>query len=398
MKILIYSRPFAPMVGGVETYVMWVAKGLSNGCDSGQVNRVQVTVATEAVASEFDDSSLPFHVVRQPGFLELFRLIRESDIVHLAGPCFLPMVFAWLLRKPFIVEQHAYQVVCPNGLLFFEPTKTICPGHFMAGRHRRCWECNRGVGRLPAFRMWLLTFLRRWLCNKAKTNVAISHHVQKRLELQRSRVIYYGIPDQGHPGDSQKPLAPPLFAYVGRLVSEKGLDTLLDAAKMLKDDGLKFCLKIIGDGPECEHLRRRATEELLGPYIDFTGFVVGEELHRVMNDVSVVIMPSRWEETAGLSAIEHMMRGRLVICSDLGGLGEVVDGAGLKFSGQGAGALAALMRSVLKNPELVQGLGRKARERALALFSLEGMIEEHKKLYQEIVTQRLVGRESEPEF
>ena len=45
----------------------------------------------------------------------------------------------------------------------------------------------------------------------------------------------------------------------------------------------------------------------------------------------VVVMPSQWEETAGLAAIEQMMRGGVVIASDIGGLGEVVSEAGLRY-------------------------------------------------------------------
>jgi glycosyltransferase involved in cell wall biosynthesis len=402
MKVLIYSRPFAPLIGGVETYVMLLARGLAGSSWTGQSEAIQVTVATEAVAGGYDDSSLRFHVVRRPGFRKLFRLIQHADIIQITGPCFLPMLLAWLLRKPFAIEQHNYQAVCPNGLLFFEPTKSVCPGHFMAKRYAKCWECNRGVGALQNSKMWLLTFFRRLLCNQATANMAITSHVQERLQLRNSLVIYYGIPDTAQQMQSaaynHTPSHPLCFAYVGRLVSEKGLDTLIDAASMLRQDGLNFSLKFIGDGPERQHLEERAVERRLDRDVVFTGFVTGEELRRAVEDVAVMVMPSRWEETAGLSAIEQMMRGRLVICSDIGGLGEVVDRTGLKFAPENASDLAALLRLVLENPYMVSELGVEARKRALQVFAVDRMIKEHVDLYTGVMKGKLERGEPAPEL
>ena len=103
-----------------------------------------------------------------------------------------------------------------------------------------------------------------------------------------------------------------------------------------------------------------------------------------LRDVQAVVMPSVWEETAGLAAIEQMMRGRLVIASDVGGLGEIVGDAGLKFPPGDAGALADCMRKVLRDPSLIESFGRKARERALRLFTRSRMTEEHARLYRGI--------------
>jgi len=397
MKVLFYSHSFAPRIGGAETYALLLARGLSTTSNSAAPDGIQVTVATPTDRAGFDDSSLPFRVVRRPGLETLFRLIRQADIVQTVGPCIVPMFLAWVLRKPFVIEQHGYQSICPNGLMFFDPTKTVCPGYFMAKRYEKCWECNRSEGLFRSLKMWVLTFLRRWLSNRAAANVAVSHHVQERLSLRNSSVIYHGIPDAlGQAGDTACgtiPSSSVCFAYVGRIVSEKGLGTLLDAAAMLKKDGLDFRLRFIGDGPERQALEAQATQQHLNGQVDFAGFLTGEKLQKAVADISVVVMPSRCEETAGLSAIEQMMRGRLVLCSDVGGLGEVVDGVGLKFPAEDAEALAALMRRIVQNPKLVAELGAKARARALQFFTLDRMIGEHINLYRGAIGQRLLRRE-----
>jgi len=91
------------------------------------------------------------------------------------------------------------------------------------------------------------------------------------------------------------------------------------------------------------------------------------------------------EETAGLAAIEQMMRGRLVIASKIGGLAEVVDDAGLQFPPGNAEALADCMRSVMQDASIIDSIGPKARARALKLFLRARMVEEHAVEYRRFV-------------
>jgi glycogen(starch) synthase len=386
MKILIYTHPFAPVVGGAETYVMLLARGLSILANS---STFEVTVTTPTPAGDFDDSKLTFRVVRQPNLLTLANLIRKADVIQLVGPCFLPLLIAWFLRKPVVVEHHGYPPACPNGLLFHEPTKAVCPGYFRLRRYRECLRCNSGTaGWLRSLQMLLLTFPRRWLCQHVAVNAPISEHVRKRLELPRSQVIYYGIPVTPSNEETRfinpsngRPLC---FAYVGRLVSLKGLPLILEAAKTLQTTGYSFRLRFVGDGPEKAELRRLTEELELENYVEFTGFITGPVFQAAMKDIAAVVMPSVWEETAGLAAIEQMMRGRLVIASDIGGLGEVVDDCGLRFPAGNTEALAQCMKSVLDHPEIIVRKGDNARRRALDLFSERRMLQDHVDLYRRL--------------
>ncbi len=99
-------------------------------------------------------------------------------------------------------------------------------------------------------------------------------------------------------------------------------------------------------------------------------------------------MPSIWEETAGLAAIEQMMRGRPVVAADIGGLGEVVDGAGLKFAPGDARGLTACLRQILENPALAEELGRRARERAVDVFGVMRMVDGHLAVFRRLIASR----------
>ncbi len=390
MKLLIYSHFFAPSIGGVESAVMSLADGLPSFRTPQGELEFEVTVVTQTPAGDFDDRSLSFHVVRQPSPLQLWRIIRKSDAIHIAGPALPPLVLGLLARKQVVVEHHGYQAICLNGVLVYQPDGTTCPGHFQAGRYRNCLDCQQcQTSVIRSLARLLLMFPRHWLSRKVAMNIAITRQVLERHALPRSSVIYYGV---------EAPLGEDVgihsavnasgticFAYVGRFVPEKGIPILLQAARTLKTQGHQFEVRLIGDGPERPRLDAIIGAEHLEDCVRITGYLTGAALANALSDVRVVVMPSVWEETAGLAAIEQMMRGRLVIASRIGGLSEVVGDAGLQFPPGNAEALAECMIRVMQDTSIIGSIGLKARKRALQLFPRARMVEEHATAYREIV-------------
>jgi glycogen synthase len=392
VKLLIYSHYFAPSVGGVETIVALLARKLSaaHSVHSNPEN-FEVTVATETPAAAFDDRTFPFPVVRAPSAFHLWRLIRSADVVHVAGPSLLPMFLAKLARTPYVIEHHGYQAICPNGVLIHQPDRAICPGHFQAGHYGVCLRCQQHeMSPVRAVKKLLQMFPRHSLSSSANSNIFITHHSLERHRLPHAQVIYYGIEStqddaaqsaQSHSPQRDSKLEPAYFAYVGRLVPEKGLDVLLRAAKLLKSESLRFQLLLIGDGPERANLETQITKENLQDVARVTGFLRGSDLSNQMNQIDAVVMPSIWEETAGLAAIEQMMRGKLVIASDIGGLGEIVGDAGLKFPAGDAASLAAQMKKVIENSADTSRLGNAAQARTHSLFLADRMTADHISVY-----------------
>jgi glycosyltransferase involved in cell wall biosynthesis len=349
---------------------------------------IEVRVVTRTAARGSDDRQFPFTVVRRPSVATLAQLIWWADIVHVAGPCFLPMLLGLMLRKRVVVEHHGYQAICPSGLLLHRQTASACPGHFMAGRYGECLGCNaHEEGWVKSTAMMLRTFPRRWLCAAVTRNVPITRHVERRLQLPKSQVIYYGIEDQA-PLNSATALDKPLcFAFVGRLVEEKGVAVLLNATGRLKQRGHAMRLRIVGDGPERASLENLTTQLGIQEQVTFTGFLRGEALAHALEDAVAVVMPTLMEETAGLAVIEQMMRGRVVIVSDIGGLSEVVGDAGLKFAPGNAESLSACLRQVIEDPALVRTLSERARQRAAHWFTVDRMVTEHVALYRDLLMQ-----------
>src|SRR5262249_27347130 len=283
-----------------------------------------------------------------------------------AGPALAPLVLARLAKKPAVIEHHGYQAICPNGQLIHQPDVSVCPGHFQAKRYAEGLRCETvRVGTSSSAIGVLLTFLRRWLSRGAAHNLAITRYVMERHTLPRSSVVRYGIEPAVEPDSpttaTDNRTKRVCFGYVGRFVSEKGIPILLYAARILRDEGREFEVRLVGDGPERSKFETIMRAEHLESCIGITGYLSGRALADAVRDIHVVVMPSIWEETAGLAAIEQMMRGRLVIISDIGGLAEVVGDAGLKCAPGNSGALADCMRRVLLDTSLIDTLGRKGR-------------------------------------
>jgi glycosyltransferase involved in cell wall biosynthesis len=398
MNLLIHSHYFAPSVGGVESVVLSLASGISEFRTLNGDREFHVTVVTETAAGSYDDRRLPFRTVRRPGFFQLLQLVRESDIIHAAGPALLPMFLAWTLRKRFVVEHHGYQAICPNGILLYQPDRSICPGYFQSGRYGECFKCLQSEipsGWAAAKRL-LLMFPRNWLSRAASLNLAITNHVKDRHKLRRTSVVYYGIEDPLPSRIASVPSQKLCIAYVGRLVPEKGVPVLLEAAKILKAEGREFEVRLIGDGGERSKLENIIHTEELESCTTITGFLTGHAFASALQDVNVVVMPSMWEETAGLAAIEQMMRGRVVIAADIGGLTEVLGDTGLKFPPGNAVSLADCLRSLIENPALMGSYGQKARSRALQFFQRSKMLTEHAQIYRHDHQSEVQARESSP--
>jgi glycosyltransferase involved in cell wall biosynthesis len=395
-RLLIYAHAFAPMIGGAESAVMSLAMGVAKS-QAGSSNP-RVTVATATPRGEFDDASLPFDVVRQPRTSQLMKLIRSSDVIHLAGPCFIPLLMGLSLRKPVVVEHHGFQAICPNGQLLLEPSGTQCPGHFMAGRHAQCLRCNAKNGMVRSLALWFFTFSRRWLCMHATANIMPTNWLGGLLQLPRSTTVYHGLTNiqvsnrawnsapHSALNSTLNALTPAssTFAFVGRLVSTKGVQVLLQAAQQVRAEGLQFLIKIIGDGPDRQSMESRVIALGLSENVIFLGYVSDDDLERHLADVSTIVMPSLAGEVFGLVAAENMARGKLLIASDSGALSEVIGDAGLTFPAGNATGLARCMKQVLQDQTFAAKLRAAAQIRAANEFDEGQMLERHLQIYSEV--------------
>src|ERR1700737_3295967 len=131
--------------------------------------------------------------------------------------------------------------------------------------------------------------IRNFLVRRVSRNITITDHVRRRAGLPASLPIYYGIEDRsgGARDASHIPRQPAkiIFAYVGRLVWEKGIPILLKAANLLRQEGYDFEIRLIGDGPLRQELQESIRDLKLDNFVSLTGFLVGSALAQALEEV-----------------------------------------------------------------------------------------------------------------
>jgi glycosyltransferase involved in cell wall biosynthesis len=194
------------------------------------------------------------------------------------------------------------------------------------------------------------------------------HHVQDVLGVPANRihVIPNGVDPARFDGRSSEnvqtsfgPGDERTILFVGRLVKEKGVSTLLEAIKDLSSQGSQVNLRIVGDGPMREQLAREALGLGLDGNVRFTGFVDSHTLVSLYRSSDVCVVPSL-HEPFGLVALEAMAAGTPAVVSDVGGLSEIVeDGVtGIKVPPGDGRLLAIALRRVLEDRSLAEQLRR----------------------------------------
>ena len=153
--------------------------------------------------------------------------------------------------------------------------------------------------------------------------------------------------------------------FFGRLIDEKGVDVLIEAAA--KVDG--FPIKIVGTGPDTGRLRRRAAELGLDN-VAFLGPLWDAALEPVLSRARFVVVPSLWHENLPYVINQSFAAGRPVIGANRGGIPELVaDGErGLVYDAPDSDALAAAIRALANDSALARRMGRAAKTWSDATF------------------------------
>jgi glycosyltransferase involved in cell wall biosynthesis len=174
----------------------------------------------------------------------------------------------------------------------------------------------------------------------------------------------------------------PRVVFIGRLVRQKGVRTLVEAAGRMRTPGAQMV--IVGDGPDRAEVESLALRLGVAHRVHVTGFVPHERVPAVFASADVLVLPSLYEEL-GTVLVEAMHAGRPVVASRVDGIPEVVeDGVtGLLVAPGDAGALAQAVDRVLGDDALARRLAANAMSRAPD-YDLERVGASVHELYEEL--------------
>ena len=205
---------------------------------------------------------------------------------------------------------------------------------------------------------------------------------------QESELIENALPAAGPM--STFPSEPSVLA-LGRIVVEKGFDTLIAAMSIVQKTHIEATLTIAGTGPELAGLRAKARSSF--PNSDgfhTPGWISGAAKEELLAASQIVVIPSRWQEPFGLVALEAAQAGRPVVTTHSGELPRIVsDGqTGIVVPIGDPVAMAGAIQNLLVNPEKAAGMGRNAYAMVQKRYDFGLMVDGYEKSYARAIRRK----------
>lgn len=179
-----------------------------------------------------------------------------------------------------------------------------------------------------------------------------------------------------------------IVGYVGRLLPEKNIASLLHAMTFLPKNVILF---LIGNGPELATLEKESRELGLAARVKFFPAVKYEKMPEYFNLFDVLVLPSvttpKWKEQFGRVLIEAMACGVPVVGSASGEIPNVIGDAGLIFPEGDTSKLVEHLKQVYANRNLAKKLARNGLMRVHNLFTNEKLAERLDNFFRTIITK-----------
>lgn len=195
-------------------------------------------------------------------------------------------------------------------------------------------------------------------------------------------VIHYGV-DPDLYVDELKRIAParPRILCVASHRPYKGLPYLIEACRMLRDEGHAFDCNLVGTGPMRDELAQMIRDRNLEDCVHLLGAKPEAEVARLLKETTFFVLPSIIQKDGTMEGmpnalIEAMATGRAVISTTIAGIPELIDhgSTGLLVPPEDSVRLADAIRQLLVDPERTRRMGERGRERILEEFNIRDIV------------------------
>ncbi|MGI6065646.1 MAG: glycosyltransferase family 4 protein [Bacillota bacterium] len=313
------------------------------------------------------------------GILQLnFSLLKKAvEIIQDYGPFDIIHAHDWLVAFAAWTIKHAYRIPLVSTI--------------HATEYGRNQGLHNDVQRYISDTEW-------WLTYESWRVIVCSHYMKNELQNifqlpdNKLTVVPNGVDpnsfSQVDPGFSRRNYAADdekIVFFVGRLVPEKGVEVLLDAAPKI----LHYCPEakfiIAGKGPSEEYLKQKAHMINIDAKVYFTGYIDDSTRNGLYRSAQAAVFPSTYEPF-GIVALEAMAAQTPVIVSDVGGLSEIISHGidGLKVYGGNPNSLADNIIHVLKSPDLGEYMKKRAFEKVTQYFNWDKISRETRQVYRAV--------------
>ena len=312
-----------------------------------------------------------------PTWHEIRSLVKEKHpkvaIVQNVFPLISPSVYYALksVNVPIIQAVYNYRFVCPGAHLFAkgEICEQCITGNYLHSIRKKCYRQNQVLTSWYAVNLYLHRFINTFV---RKIDIFMVPD-----DFLGTRLIMGGIPSD----KIRKNINPfiiedyepcskrgKFILYVGRLVRQKGIFTLVRAMSKVVTN--KLPLYIVGEGEERDKLELSINQLGLQDRVKLLGARWGEKMLKIMRGSRFVVIPSEWYDNFPLILCQAYSLGKPVIASDINGIPEYIDNGidGLLFKPGDFQDLAKCIDNLANDPLLLNKMAINARRKAENVF------------------------------
>ena len=365
MRILIWAEFFWPLIGGVEVRLLHLLKALQ---EQGHETEV-ITNRLPAAPLEFETwKGIPIHR------LETRQALAGRDLRRLRAV----QIRALEIKRAF--DPDVEHVVCSGpGVMLPQLCHREMPRPMIVTLHHDFGELFRRHANAAFVSLF----------RQASVIVVLSRPMRNEFEAKfpdlahRVKLVTSGLPwPEAKP--RALPFDPPLLLCLGRLVSDKGFDLALRAFGFVAEEFPDSKMQVAGDGSERPALEKLARALGLEQRVIFTGWVEPARVADLINQATLLIVPSRNQEPSAVVLREAAQMGRPVVATRVGGTPDLIeDGVnGLLVESERVEAIAAAILRLLRHPEEARKLGGEARRLAFDRFDFQRYLDHILLLYR----------------
>lgn len=184
-----------------------------------------------------------------------------------------------------------------------------------------------------------------------------------------------------------------IILFIGRLVYEKGIQTLIAAMPKILANYHDSKLIVAGKGGMIDELKAQVNALGLGNKVYFTGYLASKDVQRMYKCADISVFPSTYEPF-GIVALEAMLSGTPVVVSDVGGLNEIVEHGvnGMKSYAGNPNSLADSILTLLYDQKLCDTVTKNAKLKVKTEYNWTKIAQDTHLAYQKAICETMASR------
>jgi glycogen(starch) synthase len=360
MRVLFWAPGFLPEIGGIEVLA---AKLLPTMRERGYEYLVITSRSNSSLPEHAIYEDIPIHrfpfwqsLVNVDEIVKVKRRVAKlmrrfaPDLVHLNSvgrDSFFYLITANAHLAPLLITLHGEWVSQADDVV----RSTLRCANWVAGCSKAILEKGRGLA--PEI-------------------------------TDYSSIVYNAVAEPVIPIEPL-PFQAPRLLCLGRLSKEKGFDLALAAFASVVKRFPHAHLVVAGDGPEQQSLAAQAAQAGLDGAVEFVGWVSPDHVFALMNQATLIVIPSRLESLP-VVALQAAQMSRPVVGTRVGGLPELVidQHTGLLVDEENPEALANAIKFLLEHPGQAVQMGQAARNRVQRKFNWKRHVDSYDMLYRRL--------------